>query len=159
MIRIVDADTPERIGLAQMMFAEYAGTPDVDVCVADYAKEVEGLPGRYAPPAGALLIAIEHDQPLGCVVLRALDPPYSEMKRLYVRAEARGRGVGELLVLELAKRARAAGYAAMRLDTLASMTTAQALYRRLGFRVIPPYPKTPIPGATHYELTLSEPAP
>jgi ribosomal protein S18 acetylase RimI-like enzyme len=158
MITVVDADSPHRIALARELFVEYSATPDVGLCVEDYANEVAGLPGKYAPPAGALLLAIENERAVGCVALRALEPPYAEMKRLYVRADGRGKGVGETLVRALIGRARAAGYEAVRLDTLPSMTAAQAMYRRLGFRIIPPYPTNPIPGASHYELTLSDDA-
>jgi ribosomal protein S18 acetylase RimI-like enzyme len=158
MITVVDADSPARIAAAQALFVEYAATPDVSVCVQDYAAEVSGLPGKYAPPAGALLLALDDGRPVGCVALRALEPPGAEMKRLYVRPDGRGKGVGEALVRELIGRARSTGYATVRLDTLPSMTTAQAMYRRLGFRIIPPYPKNPIPGASHYELTLSDDA-
>jgi len=158
MITVVDADSPHRIALARELFVEYSTTPDVGVCVEDYANEVAGLPGKYAPPSGALLLAFENETAIGCVALRALDAPYAEMKRLYVRANGRGKGVGETLVQALVLRARAAGYAAVRLDTLPSMAAAQALYRRLGFRIIPPYPKNPIPGAAHFELSLTDDA-
>ncbi len=160
-MQIVTADTTERLALARALFVEYAATPDVGVCVQDYADELAGLPGRYAPPSGTLLLALDDDgRPVACVALRALEPPQiGEMKRLYVRPEGRGRGIGEALVRELTIRARAAGYAAVRLDTLPSMQAAQALYRRLGFRVIPPYLKNPIPGASHYELTLTDDTP
>lgn len=155
MIAVVDADSPERIALAKALFLEYVATPEVDVCMEDFATEIAGLPGQYAPPAGALLLALEDDRPVGCVALRALDPPYGEMKRLYVRPEERGKRIGDALVAALVLRARAAGFAAVRLDTLPSMASAQALYRRLGFAIIPPYPTRPIPGALHYELGLT----
>lgn len=157
MISVVDADDPGRIAVAQVLFGEYATTPHVGLCVADFAAEVAALPGRYAPPAGALLLAFDAGAPVGCAALRPLEPPaVCEMKRLYVRPAARGRGIAEALVRALVSRAREAGYSTLRLDTLPSMESAQALYRRLGFRFIEPYPRKPIPGAVHFELTLGD---
>ncbi len=157
MVTIVNTDQPERLAFARILFGEYASTHDVGACVVDFAAEIAALPGRYAPPAGALLLAFDADAPVGCVALRPLEPPaICEMKRLYVRPEARGRGIAAALVRTLMSRAGEAGYSAVRLDTLPSMKAAQALYLRLGFRLIAPYFRNPVPGAVHFELKLGE---
>jgi ribosomal protein S18 acetylase RimI-like enzyme len=110
---------------------------------------VEELPGSYAPPRGTLLLA----RGAGCVALRPLDETTCELKRLYVRPEARGTGLGRLLSQAVAE-ARTLGYARMRLDTLPGMEAAQGLYAQLGFREIPPYRPNPIRRARFLELEL-----
>lgn len=119
------------------------------------ACELETLPGRYAPPGGVILLAFgAADSPLGCAALRPLEPRVCEMKRMYVRMQARGMGIGRMLAEQLIGTARRLGYERMRLDTGASMTAAAALYEALGFRDIPPYNRDPTPGTRWMELRL-----
>ncbi len=138
------------------LMTEYAETLDVrDRCYQNMDAELAGLPGDYTPPEGALLVARDVKGPvLGSISLRRLEPGACEMKRLYVRPEAQKRGLGRALAVAMIEAARAAGYRAMRLDTLDSMTAAQALYRDLGFQVIAPYNANPTPGITYMELAL-----
>ncbi len=114
------------------------------------------MPGKYAPPAGALLLArVAEDQAVGCVCLRPIEPDgCCEMKRLYVAPGGRGAGLGTILVKAVIDKARRIGYREMKLDTLASMVEAKALYRRLGFEPTEAYYETPIVGTTFMRLAL-----
>jgi len=136
------------------LFREYAASLAFDLCFQGFDGEVASLPGPYAPPRGALLLARVDGADAGCVALRPLDAETGEVKRLYVRDVYRGRGVARALVDALLVRARAARYRRLRLDTVPSMQAAQALYRSYGFREIAPYTDNPVPGALFLELDL-----
>ena len=114
------------------------------------------MPGKYAPPAGRLLLALWDGKPAGVIALRPLDEPgLCEMKRLYVRPEFRGHNIGRLLAERIIREAAEIGYSRMRLDTVAGkMDSAIAMYRRLGFRPIKPYYGTPISKTLFMELEL-----
>lgn len=133
----------DRPAIAQL-FRAYAATLPVEFCTQGFDEEIAALPGEYAPPLGALLVARDADgAALGCVAMRPLEAGVCEMKRLYVTPEGRGKGVGKALVCALIDAARAAGHREMRLDTLEHMREAQALYRALGFVEIAPYNDNP----------------
>lgn len=155
MVTIRQADSKADINEIRALFEEYARSLSIDLGFQGFNEELAGLPGVYSRPAGCLLLATAGDRPVGCVAVRSLDPGRCEMKRLYVRPEARGEGVGRALAAAAVAFGRAAGYHAMRLDTLSTMTAAQALYRQLGFRDVPPYRYNPVPGALFMELVLN----
>jgi ribosomal protein S18 acetylase RimI-like enzyme len=146
--------TADQTSLARAMFEEYAKTLGVDLCFQNFAQELATLPGDYAPPTGALLLAWIEGNAVGCVALRRLDEECCEMKRLYVRPEARGYRLGSLLAESILAVGRESGYRRMRLDTLPSMQTAIGLYHSLGFREISPYRNNPVPGALYMEKEL-----
>jgi putative acetyltransferase len=173
-MRIVPADTKEAVHQVSALFREYAEALGVDLSFQNFEKELAKLPGEYAPPAGALLLALAEDDSSpgpsahilegvaagtaaasGCVALRKIDCDVCEMKRLYVRTAYRGLGVGRALALAIIDSAKAIGYRYMRLDTLPQMGEAQSLYGSLGFREIPPYRYNPIPGSRFLELALA----
>jgi GNAT superfamily N-acetyltransferase len=147
-IRVVDAEGEVGLDLARHLFRayaeEYAGSIAETLCLQGFEAEVVGLPGRYAPPSGCLLLAMQGDSPAGCVGLRDLGHGTCEMKRLYVVPDARGRGAGRLLVRELIRRAEQVGHRRMLLDTVPVMTEAIALYRSLGFVETSPYWDGPV---------------
>jgi len=147
---------------ARALFEEYAASLDVDLCFQNFAAELSGLPGAYAPPRGRLLLAGPHDRPHGCIALRPLPHvggtgesiSIGEVKRLYVRPEARGGGLGRALVDALVAEARAIGYRELKLDTLATMREARALYASLGFRECAAYYRNPLGGTVYMALDL-----
>jgi len=155
---IRDARIPDEVPLARALFEEYAAALDVDLCFQNFAQELAGLPGDYAAPRGCLLLAIEGELTVGCVALRPLGndarPAAAEIKRLFVRSRVRGGGVGRALAETVIARARAIGYRELKLDTLATMAEARALYRSLGFRECPPYYDNPLPGVAYMSVAL-----
>jgi putative acetyltransferase len=154
VIHPVQVHTAAQLGEARALLLEYKSSVGFDLCFQDFDREVAQLPGDYALPRGALLLAMSDERPVGCVALRALDGRTCEMKRLYVRPEARGHGVGRLLCDAVIAAARARGYASMKLDTVPEMAGAIALYRALGFTPTDPYRHNPLPGALFMELAL-----
>ena len=156
MLRIVQAETPAHIEQARALLIEYGESLGFSLCFQSFDQELAGLPGDYAPPSGRLLLAEFDGRPAGCVALHKLEDGVCEMKRLYVRPEFRGHGIGRKLAQAVIEEARLIGYRAMRLDTIAdSMREAVAMYRTLGFREIAPYRANPIASATYMELDLA----
>jgi ribosomal protein S18 acetylase RimI-like enzyme len=153
---IAPARTDEDLASVAALFRAYAASLPVDLAYQGFEAEVTGLPGRYAPPEGALLLARDgNGLALGCVALRALGPPGScEMKRLYVDPRGRGVGLGRALAEAVMAEAALPGYRDIRLDTLPGMAEAQALYRRLGFVPAEPYYDTPVAGTVFLQRPL-----
>ena len=165
MIRLNSADikfiTPEsgpQLDATRQIFREYADQLGVDLCFQNFDAELSGLPGEYAPPRGALLLAMVNGEVAGCCALRPLDsvdyPNSCEMKRLYVRKGSRGLGLGRQLVEAMLETARMAGFDTMLLDTLDDMEAARALYQDRGFEEIPPYYHNPVAGAHYLKVML-----
>jgi len=157
-IRLQAPDTPALIDATREVFREYAQDLGIDLCFQNFEAELAGLPGDYAPPQGALLLAFVDDELAGCGAFRPLpDADYAnacEMKRLYVRRAFRRFGLGRLLAQALIDGATQAGYSAMLLDTLDDMEAARGLYETLGFSEVPPYYFNPIPGAHYLKVDL-----
>lgn len=158
-IRLLSPDTPELLEAAREIFLEYAGTlpPDL-LAFQGFARELDTLPGEYAPPHGLLLLAFVDGELAGCGALRPMpDVDYAnacEMRRLYVRPVFRRFGLGRVLAEALISGAQQAGYSVMLLDTLDEMEAARGLYVALGFEDIPPYYFNPLPGAHYLKVEL-----
>ena len=154
-LKAVQAEAPEQIAVVRELFLEYAHSLSFSLCFQSFDEEIAGLPGDYAPPEGRLILVTFESQAAGCVALHKLDDEVCEMKRLYVRPQFRGKGLGKVLAERVISEARAIGYKKLRLDTVEPvMRTAVAMYRQLGFREIAQYRANPIEGALYMELDL-----
>jgi ribosomal protein S18 acetylase RimI-like enzyme len=155
MLEIRTAHCAGDYDTARELFQEYARQLGVDLCFQGFARELETLDTMYGPPGGALLLARLEGRAVGCVALRAADGGDGEMKRLYVRPQARGAGLGRLLAQAILAEARARGYRRMVLDTLEELAQARALYASLGFLEIAPYYANPLAGVRYFALELA----
>jgi len=158
-MQIVDVASPQELASIRTLFREYQAFLGIDLEFQGFARELAALPGEYGPPQGALLLAREGREVLGCGALRPLTASGAgicEMKRLYVRPAGRGLGVGRKIAVRLIERAAALGYAAMVLDTLAHLTSAIRLYQSLGFERTEPYYDNPLPGVSYWQLELEK---
>jgi putative acetyltransferase len=164
-ISFTQVESPQQISLARELFIEYARSLGFSLCFQNFDEELSGLPGDYAPPEGCLLLAEYENQFVGCVALHKLafggrsevghGFEFCEMKRLYLRPQFRGKGLGLVLADRIIAEARKIGYRRMRLDTVEPvMKDAVAMYRRLGFREIAPYCENPMAGTLYMELEL-----
>jgi GNAT superfamily N-acetyltransferase len=146
-LTIARAETPEDIDAVRDLIraffawamehvAEGGKDPNPSV-FAHLEAELAGLPGRFGPPSGCLLLARLDGAAAGCVAFYGQDAETMEIKRMFVRPEAWGKGVGARMLEVLLAEAETAGYARYRLSTHHKLHTAQALYRRAGFREVP----------------------
>jgi len=153
-IAIWQANSAIDMAMARGLFREYQQQLGIDLQFQAFDQELASLPGAYGAPRGALLLAARDGVPVGCGALRALDETRAEMKRLYVRPDARGSGAGVLLVEALVREGERLGYTQLVLDTLPSMAVAHRLYERCGFAEIAPYHDGALPGTRFYGRTL-----
>ena len=156
MLNIFQAETAEHISTARELMLEYATALEFNLCFQGFDEEMRTLPGKYSPPSGRLLLALWDERPAGVIALRALaEAGLCEMKRLYVRPEFRGHGIGRVLAERVIGEAAEIGYARMRLDTVpGNMDRAIAMYRELGFRETVPYYDSPVGQTLFMELDL-----
>ncbi len=152
---IFQAQSAAHVAQARELFVEYAQSLGFSLCFQNFDEELAGLPGDYSPPEGRLLLAEYRSQPAGCVALRPKESGFCEMKRLYLRPQFRGKGLGRILADRIITEARQIGYTRMRLDTVEPvMKDAVAMYHRLGFKEIAPYCENPMAGTLYMELEL-----
>lgn len=152
---IEEASSASDVDEMRALFAEYQRWLGLDLTFQGFSSELRSLPGPYAPPDGRMLLARDADG--GCaggVAMKPLATGICEMKRLYVRPRWRGLGLGRLLADEIIRVGRRAGYARMRLDTLAHLAAATKLYRSMGFHDIAPYYDNPLDDAVYMEKSL-----
>lgn len=154
-MRLVQAGTSDQIEEARKLFREYETGLGISLCFQNFAQELANLPGDYQPPDGRLFLCESDGLVAGCIAMRNLKPGICEMKRLYVRPEFRGKGLGKSMVTAIIHEGRELGYERMRLDTLPGrMDEAIALYRTIGFKEIEPYYQNPSPETLYMELEL-----
>jgi ribosomal protein S18 acetylase RimI-like enzyme len=155
---LIEADHPHHFEMARVLFQEYAAQLGVDLCFQDFASELNQLSHMYGAPSGRLVLVMDGTVAVGCGALRRLSVGVCEMKRLYIRSDARGASLGRRVAEHLLDSARTLGYEKMRLDTLADMAPAQSLYRSLGFHEIAPYYNNPLSNSVYMELSLTSAA-
>ena len=153
-LKLVEVTGGEGLERVRELFLEYERDLPFDLSFQSFDRELAELPGRYARPAGCMLLATRSQELAGCVALRQTGDGVCEMKRLYVRPALRGKGIGRALAEAIVEEARRIGYKHMRLDTV--LGPAKGLYRSLGFREIPPYQYVPIQGVVFMELDLQQ---
>ncbi|HZZ91860.1 MAG TPA: GNAT family N-acetyltransferase [Usitatibacter sp.] len=154
-IRIDEARSPEEFAHARRLFEEYQASLGISLDFQGFRDELETLPGAYAPPRGALLLASADGNLAGCIAMRPLDAEEAEVKRLYLRPAYRGLGLGRRLVETLTRRAADIGYSGLRLDTLATMQAAMRLYEAMGFEETAPYHEATLAGMRFYRKPLA----
>lgn len=157
-IELMSPATPEQFEATREIFRDYAATLGIDLCFQGFDAELAALPGEYAGPLGALLLATVDGEVAGCGAVRPLvDVDHAnacEMKRLFVRPAFRRFGLGRLLAEALLDHGRQAGFSAMLLDTLDEMEAARELYASLGFEEVAPYYFNPLAGAHYLKADL-----
>jgi len=154
-LTIRPTQTEADLDAARDLFRAYAESLDFDLCFQDFEAELDALPGDYAPPEGALLLAEVGGTIAGCVAVRPMDEDgVCEMKRLYVRPAFRRDGIGRALAAAIVETAQELGYDVMRLDTVESMTAARRLYASLGFEERDSYYHNPLPDVVYMERAL-----
>lgn len=152
-MKIVEAEKGD-MSIVHCLFLEYQQWLGVDLCFQGFEEELASLPGRYASPDGAIFLASDNGKTIGCVGIRPLKEHEAELKRLYVRPENRGQGVGKRLFDAGMARAKEIGYLSIVLDTLPTMHVAKSLYLDYGFQKIPPYYENLQDGAEYYRYVF-----
>jgi putative acetyltransferase len=155
-MKILNAISAEHMDSIRTLFREYESSLGVDLCFQSFEEELKGLPGKYAPPDGVLLMALSGQEPAGCCALRKLEEGVCEMKRLYVRPEFRGQGLGRNLADSIVNSAVGLGYDTMLLDTLDRLKKAMVMYESMGFERTVPYYSNPLPGVVYWRLDLTQ---
>ena len=146
--------TNDELEEVKNIFIEYSDFLQVDLCFQDFEKELKTLHEVYLPPKGCIILAKQNDKTVGCIALKPIGNGVCEMKRLYVRPEVRGEGLGRKLVEELIRFAQKSSYQSMKLDTVSKLKEAIHLYRSIGFNETTPYVYNPLADVLYFELKL-----
>lgn len=154
MIKYIEPETKKDFTQFYNLCIEYISSLGFELDFQGVDSELANLPGVYAPPQGAIILARHTNTAIGCVALKKLEEDICEMKRLYVKPEFRGRGLGLKLSKLILEKAKKIGYTKMRLDTVSWMKEAISIYKLLGFKEIEPYYHNPVNGAVYFELDL-----
>ncbi|MBX2869425.1 MAG: GNAT family N-acetyltransferase [Acidiferrobacterales bacterium] len=144
-----------QMATVRTLFEAYQKDLGIELCFQGFQEELDGLPGKYAPPSGFVLLAMQGDAAVGCVAVRAIDREQAELKRLFVKPGLQGYGVGQRLFDSAMKKTEELGYQAILLDTLPQMTTAQRMYLKKGFVEIDAYVHNPIEGVQYFKYRFT----
>ena len=137
------------------LFSEYQHWLGVDLCFQNFEQELTTLPGSYSPPAGVIFLAVKNSDVIGCIGVRPRVASEAELKRLYVRPDHHGCGIGKQLFLAAMSEAKSIGYTSIVLDTLPAMQAARSLYLNYGFEKIPAYYENPENRVEYYRYVFS----
>jgi DNA-binding MarR family transcriptional regulator/GNAT superfamily N-acetyltransferase len=132
-------------------------SPDARQCLRAYVAElnarweagfdpsagVTAEPHELTPPAGCMLVAYLHGEPIACGAVKHLPGGPTDIKRMWVSPAARGFGLGRRMLDELEQLARDAGASVARLETNRVLTEAIALYTSVGYREVPAFNNEP----------------
>jgi putative acetyltransferase len=153
-IEIKKIESAQDLEEVKQLFREYANFLQVDLCFQGFESELAKLPAKYAEPEGSIYLAKVNEMPAGCIALWKLEDGVCEMKRLYVKPEFQGLGLGKQLANILLEEAKSKGYKKMKLDTLQRLTAANDLYVKLDFTKTIPYNINPEEDVVYYEKEL-----
>lgn len=157
IVKLIEVKSDSDYEIAMRLFKEYASQIKIDLGFQNFNEEIENLESKYSRPKGVIYIAYDHENsPLGCFGIRAFNNTVCELKRMYLKEEARGLGIGKLMMKKSITVGKELGYDKMRLDTLSSMLPAVSLYKKSGFYEIDPYCFNPIEEAKYFEINLKE---
>lgn len=155
MIEIRSADDPASIAAARALVREHFLAHSAAHSAAETEAVVSALPAPYDTARGGLWVAWADGQPVGCVAIQELAPDTAELKRMFVRPDARRRGVARRLTEHAIAVATARGFRRLRLGTLETMDAAQRLYEGTGFRQVEPYRAVEFGDTVFYERPLT----
>jgi carbonic anhydrase len=154
--KIIAAESSDEIEEVRKLFLEYAEWLGFSLCFQNFDEELATLPGKYSSPEGRLYLVKTGNKYIGCIGLRKYENEICEMKRLYIKPEARGLGIGHKLVELIINDAKKIGYKKMRLDTIKNqMAAAIEIYKKNGFVETESYYKNPDPHTLYMELDLN----
>ena len=157
MERLREAQSDKEYKIAIQLFREYASQIGIDLSFQDFDEEIINIHKQYSRPDGLLLIAYDiNENPVGCIGVRRLTDSICELKRMYVKKEVRGQGLGKVLLAKALEIGKQLNYDRMRLDTLVTMNSAIQLYEKAGFYEIDPYRFNPEEGAKYFEIRLTD---
>ena len=155
IIKLTEVTSASDYDIAIKLFKEYAAHIGIDLEFQNFNEEVENLESKYSRPKGVIYIAYDNkNYPVGCFGIKAFNNTICELKRMYLKEEARGLGIGKLIIKKAITVGKELGYNKMRLDTLSSMLPAVGLYEKSGFYEIDPYYFNPIKEAKYFEISL-----
>ncbi len=146
--------TDQQLNDAIALFQEYANSLNISLAFQKFEEELKSIHSMYGSPTGCLLLVYENDQAIACAAYRKIGEGVCELKRMYIKPNYRGKGIGQQLLDLLCDRAKLNGYTTMRLDTLDTMLPAIKLYSNNGFYSIDPYYHNPNQGVVYMEKSL-----
>lgn len=154
MREFIQASTREEYNAAAVLFREYASWLNIDLGFQHFEEELLLLEKMYTLPVGGIILCKEENEFIACVGIRRIDDTTAEMKRMWVKTNQHGKGLGSVLLQQALLLAKDCGYKKIQLDTLNTMTPAINLYRKNGFTEIPAYYHNPDKRALYFEKIL-----